>query len=175
MKGFLPPVWKAEREETGRFNAKTDKPLEELKKELAKIRRPHEQRIFEAKLQAAVGEALRPDVRTVFETPANKRTDIQKYLFTKLDSTLKVTPQEVDKALSDPERAAGAKLEAKIKLMTGWKRSFDKIQALWDVSTPPSIHVLQRGVYESPGAQVKPGFFTVLSETGRSEAVRPPE
>jgi Protein of unknown function (DUF1553)/Protein of unknown function (DUF1549)/Planctomycete cytochrome C len=170
---FLPDVSKAEQEEIARFNAEIDRPLNELKKQLEDLRHPHEQRLFESKLAAAVPEPLRADVKTAFETPEKKRTDIQKYFFKKLESLLKVSPEEVDKALSESERATSAKFQGKIATLTGWRRSFDKVQALWDVGKPPKTHLFRRGNWETPGMEVKPGFFSVLSEPGKSQAARP--
>src|SRR5581483_8208994 len=40
---------------------------------------------------------------------------------------------------------------------------------------PPQIRLLQRGSVETPGPKVSPGFLTVISAPGKTEAVRPPE
>jgi hypothetical protein len=168
-------VSKQEQDEIARFNAEIDRPLNDLTKQLNDIRRPHEQRLFEARLTANVPEALRADVRTALDTPPDKRTPVQKYLTSKLEKPLVVSAEEIDKALSESDRATGLKLQEKINTMKSWRRSYGKIDGLWDLGTTPKIHVLRRGNYETPGGEVQPGFFSVLSEPGKSDAVRPAE
>ena len=53
------------------------------------------------------------------------------------------------------------------------KQSYRRIQALWDVGKPPAIHQLIRGVAETPGPIVEPGFVSVLCEPDRSAVTRP--
>jgi hypothetical protein len=139
------------------------------------VRHPYEQRLFTSKLEAAIPETLRGDVRAAFETAAEKRTDIQKYFFRKLEKQLKVSAEEVDKLLTESEKSTSDKLQKKIETTEGWRRSYDKIQALWDIGAPPSTHLLRRGQFETPGEVVAAGFFTILSEPGRSDAVRGPD
>ena len=172
---YLPDVSKQEQDEIARFNAEIDRPLSDLTKQLNDIRRPHEQRLFEAKLAANVPEALRADVRTALDTPADKRTPVQKYLASKLEKTLVVSAEEIDKALSDGDRGTGLKLQEKINTMKSWRRSYGKIDGLWDLGKPPKIHLLRRGSFETPGVEVQAGFFSVLSDPGKSDAVRPAE
>lgn len=172
---YLPSVSKQEEEEIARYNAEIDRPLGDLTKQLTALRRPHEQRLFDARLAANVPEPLRADVRAAFETPSEKRNAVQKFLFTKLDKVLTVSAEDVDKALSEVERATSTKLQEKISTLKGWRRSYDKLQALWDLGKPPKVHLLRRGEFDTPGAEVQPGFFSVLSEPGKCDASRPPE
>jgi uncharacterized protein DUF1553/uncharacterized protein DUF1549/cytochrome c len=169
---YLPDVSKTEQEEIDKHNAEIDRPLNEITKQLTDLRRPHQQRIFEAKL-TTVPELLRADVRAATETPADKRDPVQKYLFKKYEVALKVTDDELTKALSEKEQASAKKLEEQIAVLKGWRRSFGKIQALWDVGKPPTLHLLRRGNIETPGKEVEPGFFAVLCSPNKSDAVRP--
>jgi hypothetical protein len=171
---YLPDVSTKDQEEIAKHNAEIDRPLGELTKQLAELRRPHEQRLFETKL-AIVPELLRGDVRTAIETPADKRDLVQKYLFKKYGALLKLSDDELNKALSEKEQAASKKLEEQIAALKGWRRSFGRIQALWDVGKPPSIHLLRRGNIESPGKEIEPGFLAVLCPPGKSDALRPPD
>jgi cytochrome c553 len=170
---FLPDVSKADQEEIARHNAEIDRPLSELNKQLSALRGPHERRLFESKLAAAVPEPLRADVRIAFETPLEQRTAVQKYLFDKLKNVLEIRPSEVDQALTEAERANQSKLQEKIATLQGWRRSYGKIQALWDTGSPPKMHLLRRGNLETPGAPVSPGFFSVLAKPGCADAIRP--
>ena len=70
--------------------------------------------------------------------------------------------EEVEKALNKDDSAAAKKIEEQIKTHEGYKRSFDKIQALWDVGPAPKTRLLQRGAVESPGPRVTAGVPEVL-------------
>jgi len=170
---FLPDVSKPEQQAIESQNAEIQRSLAELQKELATLRGPREQQIFEAKLSNAVPDVLRSDVRAAFETAAGKRSNVQKYLGDKLKGSLTVTPEEVDRTLTLSEKSRSDKLQDKIKTVEGWRQSFGRIEALWDVGKPPKIHILRRGSIETPGPEVEPGFVSVLSEPGQSDFVRP--
>ena len=178
----LPDVSKAEQEKIERHNAEIDRPLGELTKQLEKIRGPYRERLFEQKLKDAVPEHLREDVRVAFEIPDEERTVVQKYLFTKLEGALTVSPAEIDSLLDDQgvsqfaglpgqEKAKSAKLQQRIETLKGWRRSFNMIHALWDTGEPPTTHLMLRGNIETPGPPVEPGFLTVLSKPGQSGVV----
>ena len=119
-------------------------------------------RLFETRLAANVPDALRADVRTALETPSDKRTPVQKYLASKLEKPLAVSAEEIDKALNESDRATGLKLQEKINTMKTWRRSYGKIDGLWDLGKLPKIHILRRGNYETPGAEVQPGSSRCL-------------
>ncbi|HWB09703.1 MAG TPA: PSD1 and planctomycete cytochrome C domain-containing protein [Pirellulales bacterium] len=154
----IAPAEVAQRE---RANQIIDEQIDGLKKGLADLRRPYEARLFESKL-SALPEPIRGDVKTAIETPADKRTEIQKYLADKLGGALAVKPEETAAALTDADKAAVASLEAKIAEADSGRRGWGKIQALWDVGPPPETHVLLRGNHETPGPEVGPGFLRVL-------------
>ena len=165
---------KTEQEEIDRHNKEVDHALEGLNKQLAAVRHPYEDRLFEEKLKA-MPEAIRDDLRVAIATPAEKRDEIQKFLFTKFGKTLAVGSAEWHKILNDADKASVEKLESQIHTWTGYRRNLEMVQALWDVGQPPAIRLLQRGSVETPGPKVEAGFLTVLSEPGKLNAVRPPE
>ena len=169
---FMWSVSKDEKAEVDRYNAEIDRPAGELKKQLAALRQPYEQRILDEKLKA-LPEAIREDVRLALATPAEKRDDVQKFLFTKFGKSLQIPASDVDKALSDADKASSEKLQTQINTWEGYRRKLDKLQALWDVGTPPSIRLLQRGSVESPGPKVTPGFPEVLCANGKTDAAAP--
>ena len=168
---FLPNVSKPDEEEIARHNAEIDRPLEKLKEELARLRHPYEERLLDTKLQELPQE-IRADTKAALETAEEERNEVQEFLFKKFEEKLDVTPEEVDKVLTEDDKRAGENLQEKIKTLEGYRRSFEKVQALWDVASPPQIRLLQRGAVESPGPRVKPGFLTVLSPPGKSDVVR---
>lgn len=110
---------------------------------------------IEARLLAeqlkTVPDVLRDDLKAALTTPADKRNEIQKYLFKKFNESF-------EKAYAkDPE----------------WPK-LGKIQALWDVGTPPKIRLLQRGSADAPGPRVTPGYLSILSKPGQTDAVGSP-
>jgi len=171
---YLPDVSKAEQEEIARHNAEIDRPLAEVEKQLTDLLRPHKQRLFDARL-AGVPELLRDDVRIAFETAKEKRNPVQKYLMQKYGEALDVKPEEVDKLLSEAQRADREKLESKIATLASWRRSYGKIQALWDMGPTPKVRLLYRGNVDTPGPEVQPGFLSVLTPSNGNQTVQTQE
>ena len=169
---FLPDVSPAEQEAIERHNAEIDAPQKKLKEKLAALREPYEEMLLDRKLEP-ISHEIRSDVKTAWQTPEEKRDEIQKYLAEKFGTLLEVKPEEVDKALSEEHKAEAAVLRNKIDTLEGYRRSFNKIQALFDVGPPPVTRLLQRGDIESPGPRVTPGGFAVLSPPGQ-ESIRKP-
>jgi hypothetical protein len=160
----VPDVSPAELAEIERHNAEVDRQIDIQRKALAELRRPHEARLAEAKL-AAVPEPIRADLKAAIATAADKRTAVQKYLAEKFAAGLKVTPEQVAADLSDAERATVKDHEARIAAAEGQRIKFGKIQALYEVGSPPETHLLVRGSEQSPGPLVQPGFLRVLTRT----------
>ena len=100
-------------------NAELEKQLKPLRDQLAAIRGPYEQVLLEKKL-LTLPEALRSDVRSALNTPAGKRSEIEKYLVAKLGDTLKVTADEVQAAIAGDDRARSAPLE---EAFGRWRRA----------------------------------------------------
>ena len=171
---FLPSVSKKEKEQIDKYNEEIDRPISELEQQVADLRRPHEQSLFEARL-AKVPEILRADVEAAYKTAEGKRDAVQKYLVQKYKDLLEVKPEEVDETLSEKEKATQTTLNEKIATLRGWRRSYGKIQALWDMGPVPENHLLYRGNIDTPGPKVEPGFVSVLTPAGEDEVTRPPD
>ena len=77
--------------------------------------------------------------------------------------------------LTAAQKARCAALESEMAGLKNSRRTFTRIQALWDMGKPPTVHQLLRGSADTPGPAVEPGFVTVLCTTGRSGMVRPPD
>ena len=105
-----------------------------------------EARMLEEQLKG-IPEPIRDDVKKALKTPPDHRNEIQRYLHKKFD---------------EPFRQAYAKDPEWPKL--------GKIQALWDVGTPPKIRLLQRGSADAPGPVVTPGYLGILSKPGQTDA-----
>ncbi len=164
----------SDEEEIKRHNADLDKPIADLQKELATLLKPYQERLLDAKLQNLPAE-IRAETKTALETPADKQDDVQKFLVKKFGESLKVKPEEVEKALKEADATAKAKIDQQIKTLNSYRRPLEKIQVLLDVGPPSAMRLLQRGNVEMPGPRVEPGALTVLSEPGKSDIVRPPD
>jgi uncharacterized protein DUF1553/uncharacterized protein DUF1549/cytochrome c len=170
----LSTVSLSDEEEIKHHNAELDKPIADLQKELDALLKPYQERLLDAKLQTLPAE-IRADTKTALETPADKQDDVQKFLVKKFGESLKVKPEEVEKALKEADATGKAKLDGQIKTLNGYRRPLEKIQVLLDVGPPSPMRLLQRGNVEVPGPRVEPGTLTVLSEPGKSDIVRPPD
>ena len=170
----LPDVSLREKEAILRHNAAIDRQVAEANRQLAALRVPHEKKLFEAKL-AALPEAIRADTAEALKTPPAKRGTVQQYLAGKLGPTLKVTPAEVARSLGESERARAGALQEKIAALNRGRRSFGKIQAAWEPGqgAVPPTYVFRRGNHLAPGAEVRPGFFSVLCDPTRPTLVPP--
>jgi hypothetical protein len=162
---FLPDVSAAEKAEIDRHNAELDQQLKPHREAQAEILKPYEDKLLDKKLQS-IPEGLRPDTKAALKTPAAKRSDIEKYLVRKLGTMLAVPREEVISALNAEDSARYRELEEKIRPIEAQRRSYGKIQALYDVGPPPPAYLLRRGNHETPAAGVEPGFLTVLTEPG---------
>ena len=58
-------------------------------------------------------------------------------------------------------QAIGYALNQRVAVLTATKRSYGKIQALWDLGPPPRSYLYRRGDYQSPGAEVRPAVPAV--------------
>jgi mono/diheme cytochrome c family protein len=156
--------------ELDRHNAKIEKRLAEIAKELENRRAPPRKKAFAAKL-AKLPEPIRADVEKALATPAPMRNEIQRYLASKFETLLKVSDQEIK--LSTAESALVATLAKESAALPTQKRTFNRLQVLYDVGKPPALHHLIRGDVRTPGKVVEPGFPTVLCPPGNSAVVRP--
>src|SRR5262249_41571412 len=77
---------------------------------------------------------------------------------------------EVTAALSEKDRATQRGLSEQIATANSHRRTFDKIQALYDVGPPPATHLLKRGNHDTPGPEVQPGFLSLLCDSPAATA-----
>ena len=168
---FLADVSPKQQQEIDAHNAAVDKQVAELQQQVAAAKEPFRLRVFETKL-ATLPEAVRADTKAALETPAEKRSEVQKYLVEKLGPQVNVAPADVDQALDDAAKQKTAELNGRISGLSSTKRSYDKIQALWDLTGPPPTHLLRRGDYQTPGPPVTAGVPVILDDP-RSPFVLP--
>lgn len=157
----LPNVPLPEKVEIERHNAELDRQAAELRRQIAVWRASYEPKLLAAKL-AMLPEVIRADTQAALTTPADKRSEVQKYLAEKFGPSLTVKPEEVTAALSDPDKAATAEWEKQAVEHLSRKRSWQHWQVTYDGPVTPT-KLLKRGNHEMPGEEVAPGFLTVLS------------
>ena len=169
---FLPDVSRADQEEIERHNAEIDTPVVKLKEQLEALHRSYREELLETKLKE-IPENIRVETREAVATPEEERDTVQKFLAGKFEEQLSIGAEELLETLSAEDRPTHDRLEKQISILEGYRRSWDRIQALWDPAPPPRMRLLQRGEVERPGPRVEPGFLEVLSQDGESTAVRP--
>jgi hypothetical protein len=169
----LPDASPAELAEIARHNAGVDRRLAEIRNELKELKRPHQDRLFESRL-AAVPEGIRAAVREAVRTPADKRNEPQKVLVRKYEAAVSVKPADVLASWSPSEQQSARTVEAEIIEIEASRRKVGKVQALYDVGSPPRTHLLIRGSEQSPGPVVQPGFLRVLCRSDAESIVASP-
>lgn len=159
----LPDIAPAEKAEADRHNAEIDKLVAATAESLAALLRPHEERLFAEKL-AGVPEPIRADTKVAVQKPAHDRSEIEKYLAGKFEALLKVSTEEVVKALGAEEGEKREALERRIADLKGRRRTWGTLQAVYDVGPAPATYLLRRGNHETPGPEVEPGALRVLCD-----------
>lgn len=170
----LPDVSAAEQAEIEAHNRVIDGQIKQIRERLETVQAPYREQLRDERL-ATLPEPIRADVRDAVATPADKRTEIQKYLAGKFESLLAISAEQIAAILSDPDRAQSAEIETQLKMAESQRRSWGKIQALWDVGPAPATHLFIRGEFENPGAETQPGFFRVLCKSDADAVPSIPE
>jgi hypothetical protein len=160
---FLADVSPRRQQAIDAHNADVDRQVADLHQQIAALREPFRLKVFETKL-AALPEAVRADTKAAIETPADKRSEVQKYLADKLGPLVFVAGGEVDAALDDAARQQTVERNARVQSVSSSKQSYDKIQAMWDLAGPPRTYLLRRGDFQTPGPEVEAGVPAVLDD-----------
>src|SRR5262249_54763157 len=143
-----------------------------LKKALDEKAAPIKKKIIEQRL-AQLPTGLQEDLKKLQDTPAEARTDVQKYLATKFEKVLKVEPGEL-KSIDAAYREEADKTEWKIKRIEYKKAPDPRIRALWDRGEPSPTYIQKRGEPSSFGRRVGPGVPSCLTDGKTPFAARPP-
>jgi len=136
--------------------------IEKLKAALEEKAAPLKKKILDQRL-AQLPQGLRDDLRKTLDTPAEQRSEVQKYLAQKFEKLLKIEPQEL-KSSDTGYRLAADQTERENKLLEVQKDPEPKIRALWDRGNPTPTYVLRRGEAANPGPLVTAGVPAVLTD-----------
>ncbi|MEX0713796.1 MAG: DUF1553 domain-containing protein, partial [Pirellulales bacterium] len=165
----LPDVTLSKQRAIDEHNAQIDRQTADIQAQISALDQSYKDQLTNQKL-AGLPEAIRADTKAALETAADKRSEVQKYLAEKLGPLVAVSQEEVAACLSQEDRQKRSDLDGAIAALKSSRRSYGKIQALYDLGPPPATHLLRRGDYQTPGDVVEAGFLSVLSE---SAAERP--
>ena len=157
----LPNVSAAEKKRIEAHNSERDQQIAAVRSQIAATKLPYEQRLKELKL-SQLPEPIRADTLAAVQAPANQRNEIQKYLASKFEESLKVKPEEVTAILSEDDKHQITERESQIATYAGQKRTFQHWQAVYDVGPVTPTLVLNRGDPLLPGQEVSPGMLSVL-------------
>ena len=137
------------------YQAKT-KPTRDA---IATLEGPHRTKLLDRKLSRLSEEA-----QTAHRTPPEKRTGGQQELVAETERLVVVTAAEIAKDLTADERNELTKLQNRIKEFDAIKpRPLPVAMGLVDkVGPAPKTLFLERGELSRPGAEVRPGFPTIL-------------
>ncbi|MDA0658746.1 MAG: DUF1549 and DUF1553 domain-containing protein [Planctomycetota bacterium] len=170
----LPDIPLSEAEEIRKQNVAIDNQVIDLNKQVAALREPYRTRLFEEKL-LNVPELLRSETRAAWNTDKKTRDSAQKAIVNKFATILTVTDAEIDMAMSPVEKDLLAKNQHEIKTASNRHRSWNKIQALFDVGPPPSTYLFLDGQHENPGHEISPGYVQVLCDHPNLATMTPPK
>ena len=157
----LPNVSAAEKKRIEAHNSERDQQIAAVRGQIAATKLPYEQRLKELKL-SQLPEPIRADTLAAVQAPANQRNEIQKYLASKFEESLKVKPEEVTAILSEDDKHQITERESQIATYAVQKRTFQHWQAVYDAGPVTPTLVLNRGDPLLPGQEVSPGMLSVL-------------
>ena len=95
---------------------------------------------------------------------------VEKYLERKYGRSnpgMRVSDDELAAALGEEGRSSLDRLQNQIVKLNTQRKTWGRLQALYDVGPPPVTRLLEGGSYLSPGEVVEPGFIGVLSRPDR--------
>ncbi len=154
------------------FNGEIDRQLASAKSAWEEKIAPLKKKVLDERL-SKLPKSLQDDLRAVAATPAEGRTEVQKYLAEKFAATLKVTSSDL-KAADTSYARDEEKYESDTRLLEAKKIPDPKIQALWDRGEPSPTYILRRGSPSSFGPLVEPGIPSALISGLKPYEIREP-
>ena len=153
-------------------NQEIEKDIAAVKSALEQKAEPVKKKVLDARL-AKLPKSLEGDLRAILDTPADKRTEIQKYLAARFEAILKIEP--ADLKAEDPEyRKAAADTDRQIRILEAKIIPEEKIRALWDRGEPSRTYLLRRANSASFGPLVNPGVPAAVFDGIKPYEIMPP-
>ena len=162
-----------ERKEAEATNAPIQAELKTLRERMAIIAQPFRAQVLDERLKA-LPEAVREDLRTASATPADKRTELQKYLATKFKSAIEINDRELERKY--PDYASQAEpLRRETEATRRKMKPIPHVRVLTDNTEPSTHYLLRRGDPASFGEVVEPGTPEILDNPAlKPYKVEPP-
>ena len=147
--------------------------IETLESSLEEQAEPHRKKLLEERLEE-LPEGLRADLRSVAETPAGRRTELQKYLAENFKATLDVSIGQI-MAKAPAFKRAVEPVQKEIRELKGKLMPKPIVHVLMDAGGEPSgAFVYRRGDPMLPAEPVEPGVPTVFDGTIEPYEITPP-
>ena len=166
----LPDISPQQRVRLTKHNAEIDKQVAERNRQVQMLRQSYRERLFAGKL-AAVPADVRSDAKRAIQTPKAKRSPAQAKLVAKFGASLAVSDADIDKSLTDVDRAQQDALRREVNQFNARRKGWGTIQAVYDIGPAPATYLLSRGNHERPSYEVKVAFPRVLN-AGRAVPLR---
>ena len=170
----IPNVSAAETQKIEQHNRLLDEQIARLTGQIADVRKPFEKQVLDQKLQS-LPESIRADTLTAVQTAAEQRTEIQKYLASKLEGLIKVKPEEVTARLTEAASEAINEFQRQISTCSSQKQTYQHWQAVYDAGPATPTHILVRGNPLTPGDEISPEMLSVLLPPGASSTAIIPQ
>jgi hypothetical protein len=168
----LPDVSPADKAAIDAHNAQLDEQIAAAKNRAATARSASRNRLLDQRL-ANVPEQIRADVRTAFDTAADKRNEVQRYLAERFQDLSKLSDEQIASGLTADEQATIQESERAVAAAESQRRRYGKIQALFDVGPPPATRLLSGGDYLLPAEEIAPAVVQVLALGANSAPIQP--
>ena len=141
--------------------------LRQLGEQIARIEKPYRQELKEKKLSAQL-----PAAQRAYKTEEGKRTADEQILAAKAADAIKITEDEVLAKLSPADAERMGAIERKLVGMFNGHAAPPMAPGIIDVGREaPRTYIAERGNYQNPGEEVRPGFLSAL---GGGEVPDPP-
>ncbi len=155
----------AEREEYGRLHRDLDARLAPLRRQLNELEAPYQQRLMQAKK-----DALEPAYRAALDIEPKKRTPEQRQLAANAEILIKVTWDELVRALSTADRERRTRLRRQLhELQAHQPPPPPKAWTIEENGTARTAQVLKRGDPHKPAETVSAGFPRILEFSREAE------
>ena len=168
----LPYVISDERQRWKLQKQPIDSQIDKLKVDLESTRRRLVEKHLSARLEK-LPQKLHDDLRKMLSTPADKRSEVQKYLASKFEKQLRIDTGTLERLEPEYDNLLSA-TEQRIKELHAQIPQEPRIRALWDRGVPSPTYIYRRGEFTNPGRLVGPGVPSVLTDGMTPFVAKPP-
>jgi hypothetical protein len=142
-----------------------------LRKQMTALEEPYRRNLSERDKSKFAKE-----LQVAYDTPPEKRTPLQEQLADMVAKQVKVNRAQMTRAMKPQVRKEWQELDKQLAAFDHLKpRPLTRTMALTDVGpVAPPTYLLKRGNWRNPGAEVQPGFLSVIDATTPAIPAPPP-